>query len=162
MPRVHVHAAIWIDGKLVVHRHRYQGQTRLSLPGGRVKEREGIIDALHRETREEIGQAIDVGDLLLAGQVSSTAHVGLVLVFAATLRAAQLDEPIHDLVGPESDEWAQILPPVVAELAGANNAAPAWRGELSLSARPAVSTSGGGLRRPQTKREDDRGSMMPH
>jgi ADP-ribose pyrophosphatase YjhB (NUDIX family) len=133
MPRVHVHAAIWVDGKLVVHRHSHRGVERLSLPGGRVKDRESVIDALRREAREEIGREIAIGDLLIAGEVNSTASRAVVLVFAASLRQPELaGSPLH-LISADGSEAAQVLPPVIDELRACHqDARQRWLGQLRV------------------------------
>ena len=39
---VNVRAVIWVDGGLLVHKVRHRGEERVTLPGGRVKERETV------------------------------------------------------------------------------------------------------------------------
>jgi ADP-ribose pyrophosphatase YjhB (NUDIX family) len=68
---VNVRAVIWVDGGIVVHKSRHRGEERMSLPGGRVKERETAEAALVREVREETGLDIAVGPLLYVAEVVS-------------------------------------------------------------------------------------------
>jgi hypothetical protein len=44
--RAHVHAAIWVQDKLVVYRRPQRGTVHVTLPGGRVKDRESVTCAL--------------------------------------------------------------------------------------------------------------------
>lgn len=129
--RVHVHAAIWVGDRLVVH-SRSQGDRRhLSLPGGRVREREGVLDALTRELGEEIGLEVSVGDLLLAAEVRGVSRQGLVLVFAA--EAAEIaSSAALALISPRDPAAAEVLPPVLDALLDrrGDGAAAAWRGNV--------------------------------
>jgi ADP-ribose pyrophosphatase YjhB (NUDIX family) len=139
--RVQVHGAIWVRDQLVVHRSRRHNRERVTLPGGRVKDRESVTDALVREVREEVDLDVDVGELLFAGEVvnASTLH-DVVLVFAATIRSGA-DTAGLDLVDPASPEAASVLPPVLAELTRYRDTPPdqrrtLWRGNLHASERP--------------------------
>lgn len=67
--RVKVRAVIWVDERVVVHRELRRGVPQVTLPGGRVVERESVMDALRREVLEEVGLEIEVGDLLFAAEV---------------------------------------------------------------------------------------------
>jgi len=110
---VQVHAAVAVDGKLVVYRRR--GHEVATLPGGRVKQRELVTAALVRETQEEIGIPIEVGPLLLAAEVLDAARETVVLVFAATPRSAG-EVRCLELVDPASEEAYEVLPPVLGQL----------------------------------------------
>jgi ADP-ribose pyrophosphatase YjhB (NUDIX family) len=67
--RVKVRAVVpWRDG-VVVARERRLGEEHLSLPGGRLKRRETLADALTREVAEETGVDITVGPLLYVAEV---------------------------------------------------------------------------------------------
>jgi 8-oxo-dGTP diphosphatase len=62
-----VAAVVRRDGRVLITR-RKDGATRGGLwefPGGKVEPGEAEPDALRREIREELGCAVDVGDLLL-------------------------------------------------------------------------------------------------
>jgi 8-oxo-dGTP pyrophosphatase MutT (NUDIX family) len=114
--RVKVRAVIWVDNQIVVHRARRHGELHVTLPGGRVNERESIPDALRREVVEEVGLDVDVGDLLFAAEVVSGARrQDVELVFEARARDP-LDARRLDLVDP-SDPSMDVLPPVLAEIA---------------------------------------------
>lgn len=120
--RVQVRAVILVGDQVVVHRTNQHGAPHVSLPGGRVNERESVIDALRREVREEIGIEITVGDLMFAAEVLSGARrQDVELVFSAE-PVGLLREPVN-LVDP-NDPGTTVLPPILDYVA-------AWRaGEL--------------------------------
>ncbi|HTZ63341.1 MAG TPA: NUDIX domain-containing protein [Solirubrobacteraceae bacterium] len=137
--RVKVRAAIWIDGKLAVHRSRRLGRQRTTLPGGWVGRRESVTDALVREVKEELGIDVDVGDLLCAGEVvNSATRQDLELVFAATPRAP-IDGGRLTLVDPCGPAAQYVLPPILAQLAEQHDAAASgaptqrWLGNLYVA-----------------------------
>jgi 8-oxo-dGTP pyrophosphatase MutT (NUDIX family) len=114
--RVKVRAVIWVDGGVVVHRERRRGVRYVTLPGGRVGERESVIDALRREVLEEVGLEIEIGDLLCTAEVVSGArHQDVELLFEAWPRGA-FDQGRLDLVDPADADAEDLLPPVLAEL----------------------------------------------
>jgi ADP-ribose pyrophosphatase YjhB (NUDIX family) len=113
--RVKVRAVIWIDDQIAVHRIERRGQLHVTLPGGRVNERESVTTALHREVREELGVEIVIGDLLFAAEVHSGARrQDVELVFNASLRDLGDRERI-EVVDP-TDPGAEVLPPVLGYL----------------------------------------------
>lgn len=116
--RVQVRAAIWVGDQLVVHRVNQRGELRVTLPGGRVNERESVTDALRREVLEEIGIEITIGDLIFAAEVLSGARrQDVELVFSAEPTG---EIPITaELVDP-ADPGVAVLPPVLDQLV-------AWR-----------------------------------
>jgi ADP-ribose pyrophosphatase YjhB (NUDIX family) len=114
---VKVRAVIWVNGRLVVHRERRQGVPYVTLPGGRVNERESVTDALRREVLEEVGLEIEIGDLLLAAEViSGASQQNVELLFEAWPRGV-VDEQHLDLLDPAGPRAEDLLPPVVAALA---------------------------------------------
>ncbi|MGO9752374.1 MAG: NUDIX domain-containing protein [Solirubrobacteraceae bacterium] len=114
---VKVRAVIWVDERVVVHRAHRRGELHVTLPGGRVNERESVTDALRREVREEVGLDVEVGDLLLAAEVVSGARLQDVeLVFEAR-SLDPIDGQRLDLVDPADPAALEVLPPVLAELA---------------------------------------------
>ena len=60
-----------VDGerRVLLVRHTY-GPRQWHLPGGGVKRRESLVEALHRELREEVGVIVD-GDVRLHGVFSN-------------------------------------------------------------------------------------------
>lgn len=133
--RVNVHAVLWRDGRLAVVRQRRQGQERLSLPGGRVKRGETVLEALVREVEEEAGLVVIPGPLLYVAEVVAR-HVveDLQLVF--------LVEGPGDGASSNRLEWleagdprlAEVRPPVAEHAirdAGSGYAdAPRWLGNV--------------------------------
>jgi 8-oxo-dGTP pyrophosphatase MutT (NUDIX family) len=134
---VNVRAVIWLDRQVVVHRVSHQGAERITLPGGRVKERETTEAALVREVQEETGLDVSIGALLyIAEVVSPYSTQKLELVFRADLNEAQRLDGL-DLVDPRGDERDFVLPPILDVIArDADNewaAAPRWLGNIYLA-----------------------------
>jgi 8-oxo-dGTP pyrophosphatase MutT (NUDIX family) len=134
--RLKVHAVIWVGERVVVDSTQRQGGTHLRLPGGRVNERESVIDALRREVLEEVGIEVDVGELLFVAEVVSGARIQDVeLVFETRARTPGAAEQL-ELVDP-SDPAVTVLPPVLAELArrraASDGAGAPWLGNLYSS-----------------------------
>jgi len=139
--RVKVRAAIWIDDKLVVHHSRRLGKERMTLPGGWVGRRESVTDALVRELDEELGLAVEVGDLLCAAEVlNSSSRQDVELIFAVNA-PEDLDPSQLTLVDPLGPQAAEVLPPVLGQLAeqrqaqAAGTRTPLWLGNLYLTDR---------------------------
>jgi ADP-ribose pyrophosphatase YjhB (NUDIX family) len=133
--QVQVHAAIWVDGKLVVHRSTRHGRDRVTLPGGRIKPRESIHDGLRREVQEEVRLDVEVGELLFAGEVLNLSLQDVILIFNATILGA-IDARELDLVAPDSPDARRILPPVVTALTttqAASAGQPRWLGNLAVA-----------------------------
>jgi ADP-ribose pyrophosphatase YjhB (NUDIX family) len=129
--RVKVRAVIWVDDRIVVHRAKRRGRPHVTLPGGRVNERESVTDALRREVQEELGVEIELVDLLFAGEVHSGArHQDVELVFAATLADPRAASGL-DLVDPAVPD-GEVLPPVLDRLVGGPGAdrGARWLGNL--------------------------------
>lgn len=113
--RVKVRAVIWIGNRIVVHRTERHGRPHLTLPGGRVSERESVTDALSRELREELQVEIVIHDLLFAAEVHSGARrQDVELIFDAALRRPE-DGSTLELIDP-ADPAVDVLPPVLGYL----------------------------------------------
>ncbi|HEY7622237.1 MAG TPA: NUDIX domain-containing protein [Solirubrobacteraceae bacterium] len=131
---VNVRAVIWVEGRVLVHRVRHQGEERVTLPGGRVKERETTEAALVREVLEETGLHVDVGALLyIAEVVSPYSTQKLELVFRADLDAAQSLDGV-ELVDPRGHDRDFVLPPILEVVAkdvdDGCGEAPRWLGNI--------------------------------
>jgi 8-oxo-dGTP diphosphatase len=83
-----------VVGAALVHRGRLLAAQRLAppelaglweFPGGKVEDGESDVDALRRECREELGVAVDVGELL--GELA--VPVGRLRVYRVELRAGE-------------------------------------------------------------------------
>lgn len=133
--QVHVHAAIWVGDQLVVHRRRAHDREHVTLPGGRIKDRESVHGALEREVREEIGREIVIDDLLFAGEVKATSRQDVVLIFNARLASgAELGD--LDLLDPDGPDADTVLPPVLGRLPrpGTGDPQARWLGDLYIPA----------------------------
>jgi ADP-ribose pyrophosphatase YjhB (NUDIX family) len=150
--RVKARAVIWVGDRVVVHSVVRNERLHVTLPGGRVNERESVIEALHREVQEEIGLEIEIGDLLFAAEViAGASRQDVELVFEARPRGS-IDGRQFDLVDPADEASANVLPPVLGELARRHQspavAAPRWLGNLYVA----------GGSRAMSSREPDRGT----
>ncbi len=114
---VNVRAVIWVDGRILVHKVRHRGEERVTLPGGRVKERETVEAALAREVHEETGLSIVIGPLLYVAEVvSSYSTQNVELVFRVELEA---DQSLggQTVVDPRAPESKRVLPPILDVIA---------------------------------------------
>lgn len=117
--RIKARAVIWVEDKIAVNKMSLRGGVHITLPGGRVNERESVVDALRREVLEELGIEINVGDLMFAAEVfSSTPMQDIELVFAAE-PVTPTSRTALELVDPRDPEFP-VLPPVLDYIA-------AWR-----------------------------------
>lgn len=135
--RVRVRAVIWVGDQVVVHKVLRNERAHVTLPGGRVNERESVTDALRREVQEEIGLAIEVGDLMFAAEViTGASRQDVELVFEARPRDA-IEARRCDLVDPTDEAASHVLPPVLGEIArrrkAPDAAAPRWLGNLYVA-----------------------------
>lgn len=139
--QVKVRALIRHGDRIVVAREsRRGGQLHLTLPGGRPKPREGLLDALEREVLEETGLHIHAGRLLyVAETVNGYDTEDLNLVFAAAA-VDPIDEDSVYLVDPREPHEPAVLPPILAEIVrdGAGPAGARWLGNVWAPATAAV------------------------
>jgi len=131
---VKARAVIWVDGKLVLASQTRRGRTELSLPGGRLKRRESVTDALVREVGEETGISVKPGPLLYVAEiVSSISSHDLELIFLAEPEGTPDLDRIH-AVDLSAGERPDVRPPILEEIA--RDAAsgfrenPRWLGNL--------------------------------
>lgn len=116
--QVKVRALIWHGDRIVVHRaSRRGGQVHLSLPGGRPKPREHLLEALAREVLEETGLHIRPGRLLyVAESVNAYDTQDVHLVFAAGA-ADPIDEAAVCLIDPREPQERPVFPPILDTIA---------------------------------------------
>jgi 8-oxo-dGTP pyrophosphatase MutT (NUDIX family) len=122
--RVKVRAVIRERGGVVVAAERRQGREILTLPGGRIRDREDAERALVREVREETGVDVAVGPLIYVAEVVGAYDVHeLNLIFDATVHHGEPVERVCvvELHGPQADS---VFPPILATIAA--DAASAW------------------------------------
>jgi 8-oxo-dGTP pyrophosphatase MutT (NUDIX family) len=128
---VKAHALIWHRDRVVIHQERRQGTPRLTLPGGRVLDRERLEVALRREVEEELGLRVIVGRLLYVAEVVQGHAVhDLSLVFAADALSPPSPETL--LVEPSAAS-AAVLPPILEQVAAdgpSGPPAPRWLGNV--------------------------------
>lgn len=120
LPRVRVAALIVIDGRVVLVRHRAGSSTYHLLPGGGVRHRETLEDALVREVAEETGLVVRMGrPLLISDTIDPHGQRHVVnLTFAADVVGGEItdtpaDERVEavDLVEPSSLSSLDLRPP---------------------------------------------------
>lgn len=140
--RVKARAVILIDGRLIVAEQRRRGRTEHSLPGGRVKERESVLEALKREVAEETGLDVAPGQLVYVSEiVESVRSHDLELIFLA--------EPVgvpglngFKAVDVQGGERLAMNPPILEEiasdLASGWRETPRWLGNLARALRPSL------------------------
>jgi 8-oxo-dGTP diphosphatase len=115
--QVKVRAVIWHQDCLVVARESRRGEPHLSLPGGRPKRGEELLDALAREVLEETGVHVRAGRLLYVAEcVNSYGTQDVNLVFAASA-VDPLDEDAVCLVDPADPGEHRVLPPILDAIA---------------------------------------------
>jgi ADP-ribose pyrophosphatase YjhB (NUDIX family) len=128
--QVKVRAVIWAGDGVVLYEERRQGHTVVTLPGGRVRDREPLADALRREVEEEIGLWVRVGRLRYVAEVVHGHDVhDLNLVFDAEPTGALPQRGLRVAQSPADG----VLPPVLsAVFAGRalQDAPPRWLGNV--------------------------------
>jgi ADP-ribose pyrophosphatase YjhB (NUDIX family) len=132
--QVKVRALIWHGDRVIVARESREGRPHLTLPGGRPRPHETLVDALAREVREETGLEIHVGRLLYVAEcVNGFSCQELILIFTASA-SSTIDPARVELVHPRGEE-ANVLPPVLEEVARDVTGPPAarWLGNVYRS-----------------------------
>lgn len=132
--RVKARAVIIMDGRLVAATQRRRGGIELTLPGGRVKPRESVIDALVREVREETGLEIEPGDLVYVAEfVDAYRTHDLELIYRAEARSSVSEDKLRfvDLRrGNRPEIRPAILDDIARDAASGWQHTPRWLGNL--------------------------------
>ena len=133
--RLEVRAVILIDRQLVVRRERQVDGVHVSLPGGRVRHGEDVLDALVREVREETGLDVRPGRLLYVAEVNSGRAIHDVnLVFRATPRVSSVGHATLDLLGLDDPGARALRPPLIesirVDFVSDWNRTPRWLGNM--------------------------------
>lgn len=131
-PRIRVSAILRWRGMILLIRHDKPGQEVWLLPGGGVNAGESLVDALHRELREEIGLGdelpvegpVAIADSISPSRSSAAKHV-VHIVFAGDLSERSLEAVTskdaavrgHRLVSASELEDIVLHPPIQRFLA---------------------------------------------
>jgi 8-oxo-dGTP diphosphatase len=113
-PIVRVRALMLYQRSIVVVRANRKGKTHLSLPGGRVKEGEGITDALVREIDEETGRSVKLGALVYVAEVRAPHRRHDVNLIFRALPTGPADD--LELVSLDGEQAGLVLPPVLDQV----------------------------------------------
>ena len=126
-PQLRVAAIITERRRVLLIEHRKRGQRYWVLPGGRVHAGETLAAALHRELREELSVAVQVGPLVIVSEMLAPDRHVVNLMFAATVGKGS--EPRLDAADPVLAGWQWVAidqlprldfrPPIAAEIQAA-------------------------------------------
>jgi ADP-ribose pyrophosphatase YjhB (NUDIX family) len=133
---------IFIDGRLIVAEQLRRGRNELSLPGGRVNDRESVIDAVKREVTEETGLEITLGRLLYVSEIveSVRTHDFELIFLAEPSGVPNLNG--FQLIDLNGGERPAVRPPILDQIA--SDAASGWRDNprwLGNLGRPAANVN---------------------
>lgn len=109
---VRVRAVVFLDGGVVVAREPRRGRHHVTLPGGRAKEGESLVETVAREVLEETGLQVKVGDLIYVAEVLAARRQDLNLIFRAEAKSGTQGV---DLVGLDADPDG-VLPPILKRI----------------------------------------------
>lgn len=133
---VKVHALLWDGDRVVVNDEHRQALPRLTLPGGRVSDREPVADALRREVLEELGVEVRVAELrYVAEVVYGHAVHDLVLIFGAEW-AGSVPDGLRSVDPRDGD--VVVLPPILDVIAADGPRGPVATRWLGNVWRPGV------------------------
>lgn len=124
--RVRVAALVVLGGKVVLVRHRAGSSTYHLLPGGGLRYRETLAEAVVREVREETGLAVRVGRPLFINDTidpRGSRHLVNITFFAEVTGGEITDAPQDDrveaveLVDPSTLASLDLRPPFADAIA---------------------------------------------
>lgn len=105
MKKVNIVSALIFDEareKIVLVKNENSGHPYWSLPGGELEENETLPEAVKRETKEETGLTVSVGDLNTIREVffNKKGHHGLVFTFNARFLTGeiQINDPDNEIL----------------------------------------------------------------
>ena len=133
--RVKARAVILIEGRLIVAEQLRRGRPELSLPGGRVNQRESVPDALRREVAEETGLEVTPDRLLYVFEMVQAVQIhDLELIFLAHATGIP-GLGGYTAIDLDAAERPPVRPPILEQIASDRASSwrdtPRWLGNLS-------------------------------
>jgi ADP-ribose pyrophosphatase YjhB (NUDIX family) len=126
-PRIRVSAILSWGGRVLLCRHEKPGKEYWLLPGGGVNSGESLVDALHRELREEVGifdeipveGPVAIADSIAPQRTFAAKHV-VHIIFAGDLEGRSLETVTsedaavrgHRLFGLDELDEIVLHPPI--------------------------------------------------